>query len=136
MSANHDSRLRFIATLDTLPEEGALHLLQMEHPAELAVLYRFATPNLRAIIAGICPGAAVGAKLVFDVSDTEQITVTPGWLESSVERGPRELDYSVALDGLESLLLALVTAGVDLSGEAARGAVKDAVEAIANQYAE
>lgn len=72
--------------------------------------------------------------IVFTLSKTERISVSPGRIESSLFRSDDRHDeaYNGACDGIEALLLALVTRGVNLDTKAARLAVQDAVESIAN----
>jgi hypothetical protein len=48
---------------------------------------------------------------------------------------PEDAEYDAAISGMESLLLALSSEGVDLSTPPAKAAVQTAAEAIANEFA-
>jgi hypothetical protein len=71
--------------------------------------------------------------VIFDLGSGETLTLESGWLYSTIERDEDSL-YSAAIDGMESLLLALYSAGIDCSTPAVREAVETAFEAIGNNY--
>jgi len=76
------------------------------------------------------------------VSDNEFITIAPGIVISNLKQpipcGRREtaeavIEYNAAIDGLESLLLALATEGQDVSSPAFQRAVITAMEKISEE---
>ncbi len=65
----------------------------------------------------------------------EYITVAPGHLVSNLKSDePEDVEYNAAIDGLESLLLAMATAGLPMDKPEMQEAVEIAVEAIANYH--
>jgi hypothetical protein len=71
--------------------------------------------------------------VVLDLGAGEGILLQSGSLISTIDTGDNEL-YQAAIDGMESLLLALYSAGIDCSTTAVREAVETAFEAIGNNY--
>jgi len=69
------------------------------------------------------------APVTFEVSAKEAIVVGPGSLESSVVKGRGK--YGAAIDGIEALLLALASEGVDISDPRFHSAVETAIESVA-----
>lgn len=74
--------------------------------------------------------------VTFNFPGDEFIRVKPGSLQSNLKSGePEDEAYDAAVDGVETLLLALASEGVDLSTEKYRVAVETAIETIGNVHA-
>ena len=76
----------------------------------------------------------------FVFSATERLSVSPGRLESTLQSYDEktvfdQLAFEASIDGFEALILALATAGVDLSTPQMRAAVHTAYEAICENHA-
>lgn len=69
---------------------------------------------------------------VITISDNETIEVMPGSLRSTVDRGPKNRPYNGAVEGVESLILALASEGIDMRSPKIHKAVKTTFEALAN----
>jgi hypothetical protein len=75
------------------------------------------------------------SPVAFNFGPGEDLQVRPGRLESTLCTGHPEDAYNDhALHGFESVLLALASAGVDLSTPQMRAVVHTAYESICNQY--
>jgi hypothetical protein len=77
------------------------------------------------------------SMIFFQVSANEYIAIEGAGtdvcrLESTIEKGRGK--YAAAIDGLESLILACASRGVEITSTAFCDAVTDAIEAIANHY--
>lgn len=75
----------------------------------------------------------------FSFPGGEHITVKPGSVRSNLKYpnpAPASLqwEFNAAIDGIESLLLALASAGVDLSTSEYHQAVEIAVETVTAQF--
>jgi hypothetical protein len=72
---------------------------------------------------------------VFAFPGDQFIKVAPGSIASNMKFKSRAAaKYNAAIDGLESLLLAMATAGIPMNTPQMNKAVQTAVEAIANHY--
>lgn len=75
--------------------------------------------------------------VTFKISDVEEIKIIGSALQSTVDKGEDDeenAEYAAAVDGIESLLLALSCAGVDMSSKEFKDAVGVAFETIANEF--
>ena len=78
--------------------------------------------------------------VLFTFGPGEQLSVRPGSLDSTLKNYDEstvydQTAYEAAIDGFESLILALASAGVDLSTPQMRAAVHTAYEAICEEHA-
>ena len=63
-----------------------------------------------------------------------KITITERTIRSNIKTGdPNDMEFDAAVDGIESLLLAMACEGVDLSSQAVQRAVETALTA-ASEY--
>ena len=70
---------------------------------------------------------------VFAFPGDQFIKVAPGSITSNM-KSRADTKYNAAIDGLESLLLAMATTGIPMNTPQMNEAVQTAVEAIANHY--
>jgi len=77
--------------------------------------------------------AELQKTVTFDFSKAEHVSVRPGCLHSTLKM-KHGCTFNHSVDGFEALLLALASAGVDLSTPQMRAAVHTAYEAICNQH--
>jgi hypothetical protein len=82
------------------------------------------------------PPELCSPKIVqFVFSPEEQLSVRPGEIASTLKQGVDRPHLAGCVDGFEALILALASAGVDLSTPQMRAAVHTAYEAICEEHA-
>lgn len=80
----------------------------------------------------------MSSPVIFDLPGGATLSVSPGSLTSNlIDHGAdHDTPYAHGIDGIESLVLAMSSAGIDLDTPKMREALVTAVEAVANQLSD
>jgi hypothetical protein len=76
----------------------------------------------------------MNSPVLFVVSEQEFISINDGILQSTIDKGPYDSDYAIAIDTLESTLLALHSVGVELTSTEVHQAIVGEVELLADKF--